>query len=101
MNWFERMMHLVRPRNREEIKDLAGHAMRWMADDTLNTALARMRFDLIETWRTSKDPTTRERAWIALQELDGFVGQLAKMLADEDIAKDQETRAERTRAAGL
>jgi hypothetical protein len=101
--WWDRLASLVLPKDRtpEEIKHLADEAVRWLADPTLNTAIAKMRFDTVEAWRLSKDPVVRERAWIAMHQIDAFVGELGALIGDQEVQKDQEARAKRIRDAGL
>ena len=60
-------------------------AARWLADETLNSALAEVRGQAIDVWRTSRDPETRERAWLMLQQTDLFVAQLEKAVERKDL----------------
>ena len=105
--WWDRLASLVlrTPRTpedeRQDTKRLAAEAVRWLADDTLNAAVAQLRYETVEAWRTSKDPETRERAWLMMATIDGFVARLGAMIGDEEVLREQEARAERTRAAGL
>jgi len=63
-----------------------GHAAaRWLEDDTLNGALAEVRAKAVDVWRVSRDPETRERAWLMLQQTDLFVIELEKAKERKDL----------------
>lgn len=66
-------------------------AARWLEDETLNAALAEVRSQAIEVWTASRDPETRERAWLMYQQTDLFVSALQQALTRKEIqdAADQ------------
>lgn len=107
MTWWDRLAALVLRKDRspeqerDDTRHRAAEAVRWLGDDTLNAAIAQLRYETVEAWRTSKDPVARERAWLMMATIDGFVGRLGAMIGDEEVEQEQEARAKRVRAAGL
>jgi hypothetical protein len=60
-------------------------AARWLEDETLNAALAEIRNQAIEVWAASRDPETRERAWLMFQQTDLFTSALDQALTRKEI----------------
>lgn len=85
MTWYDRVLALVKPQESVQATTTAKYAMRWMQDDTLNRAIAKIRHETIETWHESRDPETRERAWLMLQAVDLFVERLVGLVENEKV----------------
>lgn len=82
-------------RNDERIGAEAVNALRWLEDETLNAALAEVRDGIISTWTLSRDPETRERAWLMLQQTNLFVGALKDAVTRKEIQDKANAQAAR------
>lgn len=83
-------------RHDAETIDRDGYAAaRWLEDPTLNSALAELREGAIDAWRVSRDPETRERAWLMLQQTDLFVQELTAAMQRQQTQKELQARQER------
>ncbi len=100
MRMWERIKHLLRDRTRKEQRDLALKAEMWLEDDALDTAIAKLRMDIYDQWRQSRDPETRERAWLMNWTVDAFMGYLSGIVANERIEQENERRADARTAQG-
>lgn len=79
---------------REQQTRMARQATQWLGDPTLDRVIAMIRTDCIEQWRVSRDPETRERAWLMLHSVDLLVSKLTGIVANEQIEQEQTKRAD-------
>jgi len=83
--WSDLVRRLFRKDDGDAVVRDGYAAARWLEDETLNAALAEVRAKAIDVWRASRDPETRERAWLMLQQTDLFVVELEKAKERKDL----------------
>lgn len=86
---------LLRKRTRQEEADLSQAAEFWLKDEALDTVLAMMRDETIQAWQRSRDPETRERAWVMLHAINKVAEGLQVLSDREKVAQIMEERAHR------
>jgi hypothetical protein len=91
-------MDLLRPRKTHEIRALGREADRWLQDDTLNIALAKLREENYNAWRAAANPESQHRGWLMALVIDQFAGHLASMVEDSRVVEKLEEQ-ERKREA--
>lgn len=94
MTMYERILRLLRKRERREEIQIAVQAELWLKTDACNVALAKMRADVIDVWRKSKDAESQKNAWLMLWAIDAFVDQLRALVVNEQVEKVKEERTE-------
>lgn len=78
--WREVKDRVFRRNDREMVDREGRDAFRWLHDPTLDAALAEVRESAIDTWSLSRDPETRERAWLMVQQTDLFAASLTSAM---------------------
>lgn len=100
---------LLRPRKDDETIRLGQQADRWLEDEALDTALAKLREDNYNAWRVASHPDSQERAWLMAHVIDQFVANLEALKINGQVVEklqdmEQRKAARRTAppyAAGL
>lgn len=94
---FRRMRALLEAaKERRTQARLAREATVWLTDDTLNTALAQMRQAAETAWLAADNPAVREACWAEVHRINQFVRALARLVANEKIALENDKRADRS-----
>lgn len=90
----ERVLTYLRKRERREEIQIAVQAEQWLKTEACNVALAKMRADVIDVWRKSKDAESQKNAWLMLWAIDAFVDQLKALVVNEQVEQAKEQQAD-------
>jgi len=90
-----KLRQLLSPKSFSEKLRLGQAAEAWAGDEVLDTALAKQRDTVIHQWIGSRDPETRERAWLLMQAINTHAAALAEIVLEAENARAERAHDER------